>query len=264
VTADLLAEDTSTSIFHLAAVVSGMAEADFDLGMRINVDATRLLLDACRRLSARRYPPPRFVFTSSIAVYGGAVPDPVPEAAAVTPRSSYGMQKAIAELLIGDYTRKGFVDGRVLRLPTISVRPGRPNAAASSFASSVVREPLNGEDAVCPVGPETPLWLSSPAAAIENLIAIHDVASEALGSTRTLNAPGISVTPKQVVAALARVAGAEVAGRVRWEHDARISGIVATWPGALDTTRARALGFRGDESVDAIIRQYLQEKSRDG
>ena len=167
------------------------------------------------------------------------------------------MQKAVAELLINDYTRKGFVDGRVLRLPTISVRPGRPNAAASSFASAIVREPLNGQDAVCPVDPETRLWLSSPSAAIEALIAIHDVA---LGSNRIVNARGVSLTAGEMVASLERVAGSEVARRVRWERDSRIARIVATWPGALDTTRARALGFSGDETFDGIIRRYIEEE----
>jgi nucleoside-diphosphate-sugar epimerase len=252
------------SIFHLAAIVSGMAEADFDLGMRINIDATRLLLDLCRgHADADRSPlghphhRPRLVFASSIAVYGGELPGTVAETTALNPQSSYGTQKAVAELLINDYSRRGFVDGRVLRLPTISVRPGRPNAAASSFASGIVREPLSGQEAVCPVDPQTRLWLSSPAAAVDGLIAVHDVA---LGSHRILNAPGISLTAREMVASLERVAGAEVASRVRWERDARIARIVATWPGALDTTRARALGFRGDETFDAVIRSYMDER----
>ena len=200
------------------------------------------------------------VFTSSVAVYGGDLPDTVPDTVAVSPQSSYGTQKAVAELLIGDYTRKGFVDGRVLRLPTISVRPGRPNAAASSFASGIVREPLNGQEAVCPVDPDTRLWLSSPSTAIDCLIAGHEVAADALGLNRTVNVPGISLTAAEMVAALERVAGSEVARRVRWERDPRIARIVATWPGALDTTRARALGFPGDETFDAIIRRYIDEE----
>ncbi len=254
----------AASIFHLAAIVSGMAEADFDLGMRINVDATRLLLDLCRGRadadnSSLGHPRhrPRLIFASSIAVYGGELPDTVAETTALNPQSSYGTQKAVAELLINDYTRRGFVDGRVLRLPTISVRPGRPNAAASSFASGIVREPLDGQEAVCPVDPQTRLWLSSPSAAVDSLIAVHDVA---LGSDRILNAPGISLTAREMVASLERVAGPEVASRVRWERDARIARIVATWPGALDTTRARALGFRGDETFDAVIRRYIEER----
>src|SRR5512132_2971165 len=180
----------TSSVFHLAAIVSGMAEADFDLGMRINVTATRYLLDVCRAGRQK----PRVVFTSSIAVYGGDLP-PIPgEDTALNPQTSYGVQKAIGELLITDYTRKGFIDGRALRLPTISIRPGRPNAAASSFASGVVREPLNGEEAICPVSPDTRVWLASPKTAIESLVRAHDIESEAVGIRRALNVPGISVT----------------------------------------------------------------------
>jgi len=247
--------DTS-SIFHLAAVVSGMAEADFDLGMRVNLDATRGLLDVCRGSGAR----PRLVFASSVAVYGGELPETVLDTTAVAPQSSYGTQKAMAELLIADCTRRGFVDGRVLRLPTISVRPGKPNAAASSFASGIVREPLNGHEAVCPVDPGTRLWLLSPATAIECLVAGHEIPAEAFGPRRIVNVPGLSMTALGMVAALNRVAGAEVARRVRWERDPRVERIVATWPGAWDTTRARALGFPGDESFDAVIRQYIEEE----
>jgi nucleoside-diphosphate-sugar epimerase len=247
--------DTS-AIFHLAAVVSGMAEADFELGLRINIDATRLLLDVCRR-SGRQ---PRLVFTSSVAVYGGDVSPIVTDTTAVAPRSSYGTQKAVAELLINDWTRRGFVDGRVLRLPTISVRPGRPNAAASSFASGIIREPLNGEAAVCPVAAGTRLWLMSPSIAIDCLIAGHEISGEALGSNRIVNLPGISVTAAEMAAALERVAGSEVARRIRWERDERIERIVASWPGSWDTARARALGFPGDESFDAIVHAYVTEE----
>lgn len=256
--ADLLknAIDGAASIFHLAAVVSGQAEADFDLGMRINVDATRLLLEICRAKGHR----PRVVFTSSVAVYGGDLPETVPETTAVNPQTSYGTQKAVAELLINDYSRRGFVDGRALRLPTISVRPGRPNAAASSFASGIIREPLNGEDAICPVDPSTRVWLLSPSAAIECLIAAHELPAKALGSNRVLNLPGISVTVGQMVASLERLAGPEVARRVRWEPDPRIAPMVASWPGACDATRARSLGFPGDRDFDAIVRRYMDEE----
>jgi len=246
----------TASIFHLAAVVSGMAEADFDLGLRVNLDATRLLLDVCRSSGAH----PRLVFASSVAVYGGELPDTVLDSTALTPQSSYGTQKAIGELLIADCTRRGFVDGRILRLPTISVRPGTPNAAASSFASGIVREPLNGIEAVCPVDPATRVWLLSPATAIACLVAGHDLPAEALGRRPIVNLPGLAMTAGAMVAALERVAGAEVARRVRWERDPRIEAIVATWPGAWDTTRARALGFPCDESFDAVIRQYIDEQ----
>src|SRR5688572_5801486 len=224
----------TTSVFHLAAIVSGMAEADFDLGMRINVDGTRLLLEVCRTAGTR----PRVVFTSSVAVFGGGLPDVVLDTTAVNPQTSYGVQKAIGELLVGDYSRRGFIDGRALRLPTISVRPGRPNAAASSFASGVIREPLNGEEAVCPVGPAARMWLLSPSAVIESLIHAHDLPSAEFGVTRTLNLPGISVTAGEMVAALERVAGPEVASRVRWERDERIAKMVDGWPGAFDAQRA--------------------------
>jgi len=248
-------DSSTTSVFHLAAVVSGMAETDFDLGMRVNVDASRALLDVCRSRGER----PRVVFASSVAVYGGPLPEIVQDATAVLPQSSYGTQKAIVELLINDYTRRGFVDGRVLRLPTISVRPGRPNAAASSFASGIIREPLSGEVAVCPVDPDTRLWLQSPATAVDCFVQMHEVAPSALGSNRIVNAPGLSVTVRDMVAALERVAGPAVTSRIRWQRDPRVEKIVATWPGAWDTTRAQALGLPCDEDFEAIIEAYVRE-----
>jgi nucleoside-diphosphate-sugar epimerase len=256
--ADLLksAIDGAESIFHLAAVVSGQAESDFNLGMRINVDATRLMLDLCRARGHR----PRVVFTSSVAVFGGDLPETVLDTTAVNPQTSYGTQKAVAELLISDYTRRGFIDGRALRLPTISVRPGRPNAAASSFASGIIREPLSGQDAICPVDPSTRVWLLSPSAAIDCLIAGHELSAEALGSNRVLNLPGISVTAREMVASLERLAGPEVARRVRWEPDARIAPMVASWPGACDARRARSLGFSGDPDFDSIVCRYMEEE----
>ncbi len=253
---DLLARaiDADTvSIFHLAAVVSGQAEADFDLGMRINIDASRRLLDLCRTLGHR----PKVVFASSVAVYGGKLPATVLDTTAVAPQSSYGMQKAVVELMINDYSRRGFLDGRVLRLPTISVRPGRPNAAASSFASGIIREPLNGETSVCPVDAATRVWLLSPATAIEALMRGHDVGADDLGSNRIINLPGLSVTVGEMVESLRRVAGSEVADRIQWEKDQRVERIVATWPGAWDTTLALALGFPVDESFDAVVRQHI-------
>ena len=250
-----LVDDTTTAVFHLAAVVSGMAEAEFELGMRVNVDATRALLETCRAAGHR----PRLVFASSVAVFGGDLPPVVQDTTAVNPQTSYGVQKAIGELLVSDYSRRGFIDGRALRLPTISVRPGRPNAAASSFASGVVREPLNGEPATCPVPPEARMWLLSPSRVIEALMLAHDLPSTGFGANRVLNLPGISVTAGEMVAALERVAGREVAQRVRWEPDERISRMVAGWPGAFDPRRALAMGFRGDDSFDDIIRAYQRE-----
>src|SRR5688572_4933473 len=191
-------ERNTGSVFHLAAIVSGQAEADFDLGMRINVDASRALLEACRAAGHR----PRVVFTSSVAVYGGELPATVLDSTALNPQSSYGTQKAVGELLVNDYSRKGFIDGRVLRLPTISVRPGKPNKAASSFASGIIREPLNGELSTCPIAPETRVWLSSPRKAIDGLILGHDLPAQALGSSRAVNLPGVCVTVREMVAAL--------------------------------------------------------------
>ena len=248
----------TTSVFHLAAIVSGMAEADFDLGMRINLDGTRRLLDACHGTGAR----PRVVFTSSVAVYGGDMPETVLDTTALNPQTSYGTQKAMGELLIGDFTRKGFIDGRALRLPTITVRPGLPNAAASSFASGIVREPLNGQEAICPVDPDARIWVLSPSTVIECLIAGHEIAPDAFGPSRAVNLPGLSVTAGEMVAALERVAGPEVAARVRWEHDARIARMVAGWPGAWDTTRAKSLGFPVVPSFDQMIRDHMHERLR--
>ena len=243
------------SVFHLAAVVSGQAEADFDLGMRVNLDASRLVLDACRANGNA----PRVLFTSSVAVYGGELPPLVDDATALTPQSSYGAEKAIAELLLADYTRKGFVDGRVARLPTVSVRPGRPNQAASSFASGIIREPLNGESAVCPVGPDLRLWLLSPRRAIDCLIDLHEIPADALGRARSVNLPGVSVSVAQMVEALRAVAGDAAARRIRWERDPVIERIVGSWPAAWDTTRATSLGLRGDADFEAIVRAYVED-----
>lgn len=254
--AELIDSDT-TVIFHLAAVVSGMAEADFELGMRVNVDGTRALLEVCRAAGHR----PRIVFTSSVAVYSNATPGPLSEDTAVTPQTSYGSQKAIGELLMNDYTRRGFVDARVLRLPTISVRPGKPNAAASSFASGIIREPLNGELAVCPVDADTRMWLLSPSTAIDCLIAAHDLPAEALGGNRIVNLPGLSVTVREMVDALGRVAGAEAQQRIQWTRDPRIAAMVATWPGSLDASRAKALGFPCDDNFEDIVRRYIEEET---
>ncbi|MGO4154220.1 D-erythronate dehydrogenase [Cupriavidus sp. YAF13] len=247
------------AVFHLAAVVSGQAEADFDLGMRVNLDAARALLETCRALHVKHGSRPRVVFTSSVAVYGGTLPAVVQDDTALNPQSSYGAQKAIGELLLSDYSRRGFVDGRVLRLPTISVRPGKPNAAASSFASGIIREPLAGVAANCPVSPETPLWLLSPRGAIAALVRGMEIDGAKFGERRTVNLPGLSVTPREMVAALRRVAGDAVADRVSWEREARIENIVGTWPAAWNTERALALGFQGDEDFDAVIRAYIED-----
>lgn len=248
--------DTDTgAVFHLAAVVSGQAEADFDLGMRVNLDASRALLETCRELSHK----PRVLFTSSVAVYGGELPPVVQDDTALNPQSSYGVQKAIGELLLSDYSRRGFVDGRVLRLPTISVRPGKPNAAASSFASGIIREPLAGVAANCPVAPDTPLWLLSPRAAVAALVNGIELAGERLGNRRVVNLPGLSVTAAGMVDALRRVAGDAVADLVTWQREERVESIVGTWPAAWNAERALSLGFESDASFDAVIRAYMED-----
>ena len=240
------------SVFHLAAVVSAAAEADFDLGMRVNLDGTRAVIDACRGLSHRA----RFLFASSIAVFGlasGAVGDDTPP----TPRSSYGTQKALCELLVEDYARRGFIDGRTLRLPTIVVRPGRPNKAASSFASSILREPLAGEPAVCPVSPDLEIFIASPRCATAALLHGHDLSANALGARRTLNLPGLTVSVGEMAAALGRAGGDP--DLIRWQHDKEIERMVASWPAIMQADRAESLGFTKDASIDAIVQAHLEE-----
>jgi nucleoside-diphosphate-sugar epimerase len=246
------------SVFHLAAVVSGEAEADFDLGWRVNVDATRLLLERCRALAR----PPRVVFASSVAVFGGALPDVVPDTQVLAPQSSYGAQKAVGELFVHDYTRKGFLDGRSLRLPTVSVRPGKPNRAASSFASGILREPLAGVEATCPVPADTRMWLLSPRRVIDNLLLGHEVPAAALTQGRSVNVPGISVTVAGMLDALRRVAGDAVAARVRFAPDPAVERIVRTWPRDFEAAYGRALGMQADADFDAIVRQYIDDELR--
>ncbi len=240
-------------IFHLAAVVSSHAEKDFDLGWKVNMDITRQLLEDCRQQQSNI----RFVFASSLAVYGGKLPAIVNDTTAITPYSSYGTQKAIGELLVNDYSRKRFVDGRVLRLPTICVRPGRPNQAASSFVSGIIREPLNGEQAVCPVSPELALWLSSPDTVISNLIHGATLEATAFGDWRTVNLPGIGVTVQQMLASLERVTDKATTARVQFRPDPAINNIVSSWPGTIDNTRALQLGFRADAHFDQFITQFI-------
>lgn len=253
----VLTVDTD-SIFHLAAVVSGQAEAEFDTGMRVNLDATRALLERCRRL--RR--PPKFVFSSSLAVFGGTLPDPVPDDARVTPQTSYGAQKAIGELLVYDMTRKGFVDGRSLRLPTVTVRPGKPNKAASSFASGIIREPLAGVEAVCPVAPATSMWVTSPRTVIDNLIAGHDAPAAKFHQTRSVNVPGLRISVAAMVDALRDVAGNAVAARVQWRIDPAIDRIVQTWPANFSPRLGPALGMVADTNFADIIRAYIADDLR--
>lgn len=245
------------TIFHLAAVVSSHAEKEFDIGWKVNLDITRQLLEACRHTN----PHIRFVFSSSLAVFGGELPDVVSDTTAVTPGSSYGAQKAMGELLVNDYSRKGFVDGIVLRLPTICVRPGRPNLAASSFVSSIIREPLRGEMANCPVSPNLKLFLSSPDTVIKNLIHASSLQTDSLG-WRTINLPGISVTVQQMLNSLKRVTDDATLARVQFKQDDHINQIVSSWPGAIDNTRALKLGFAGDDNFDNFIHQHIGDNQQ--
>ncbi len=241
------------SVFHLAAVVSGQAEADFDIGMRVNVDSTRTLLELTRTLPT----PPKVVFTSSIAVFGGALPAVLPDDQALTPQGSYGAQKAMSEMLVTDMSRKGMIDGRSLRLPTVTVRPGKPNKAASSFASGIIREPLAGVDAVCPVSPEAKMWVQSPPRVIENLLIGHEASAASLVNTRSISVPGITVSVREMVASLRRVAGDVVADRVSWQLDPTIERLVSSWPQAFSAERGTLLGMTADESFDDMVRAYM-------
>jgi nucleoside-diphosphate-sugar epimerase len=244
-------------IYHLAAVLSGQSEAEFDVGMQVNVDATRSLLEACRIQATS----PRFVFASSVAVFGGPLPDVVPEDMALVPQSSYGTEKAIAELMVSDYSRRGFIDGISCRLPTVAIRPGKPNSALSSFVSGIIREPLAGIDAVCPVPLATRLWITSPEIVIANLVHAGVLPTSRLDGKRSVNLPGLCVTPAEMLASLERVGGAAARARVRCAQDAQMMRIVCTWPGAFDITRALRLGFVADRDVESIVRQFQAEQS---
>jgi nucleoside-diphosphate-sugar epimerase len=246
-----LITDRTHIVFHLAAIVSSHAESEFDLGWRVNMDITRHLLEACRCK-----PDIIFVFASSLAVYGGHLPAVVDDGTAVTPQSSYGAQKAVAELLVNDYSRKRFVNGRVLRLPTICIRPGRPNQAASSFVSSIMREPLNGESAICPVSPHLGLWLSSPETVIKNLLHGAQLDASAFGPWRTVNLPGIGVTVKDMLDSLERLTSREILKKIEFRHDPLIDRIVSSWPSVIDNTRALRMGFSADSTFDDFIVQF--------
>lgn len=251
-----LVETRPDVIFHLAAVLSGEAEADFDKGYRVNVDGTRSLFEAIR---AAGYGP-RVVFASSIAVFGPPLPDPIGDDHAPTPATSYGTQKAIAELLLNDYSRRGFFDGIGIRLPTICVRPSAPNRAASSFFSSIIREPLNGEEAVLPVPESTRHWFASPRAAVDFLVRAAELDTAALGTRRCLTMPGVSATVGEQIEALRAVGGDEAVARIRREPDETIARIVSGWPGNFDTRRAHELGFRAEQNFEEIVRVYVEDE----
>ena len=246
-------------IFHLAAIVSGEAEADFDKGYRINLDGTRYLIDAIRAVGGGYRP--RLVFTSSIAVFGAPFPEKIGDEFFTTPLTSYGTQKAIGELLISDYTRKGLLDGISIRLPTICVRPGAPNKAASGFFSNIIREPLAGKEAVLPVGEDVRHWHASPRSAVGFLIHAGSMDTAAIGPRRALSMPGLSITVGEQIAALERVAGKGVTARIRREPDPTIVGIVAGWPRDFVTHRALKLGFTtAEKTFDDIIRIHIEDE----
>ena len=243
------------TVFHFAAVVSAGAEADFDLGYRVNLDGTRNVLEACRELGTN----PRVLFPSSLAAYGGDLPPAVTDDTPLTPQTSYGAQKSIGEFLIRDYTRKGFLRGTAVRLPTICVRTGLPNKAASTWASSVVREPLTGTDVVCPVTPQTVMVVLSPRKTVDAFVKLHDLPVDAFGPGRTLLLNGIKVTAKQLEGAVPKHAGNRKVGKVAWQHDPAIQKICDGWPQGIDSARARKLGFEIDKDLDEVVRNFIAD-----
>src|SRR5215207_1898713 len=238
-------------IFHLAAIVSGEAEADFDKGYRINLDGTRHLFDAVRKIGDGYGP--RLVFTSSIAVFGAPFPEAIGDEFFLTPLTSYGTQKAIGELLLADYSRRGFFDGIGIRLPTICVRPGKPNKAASGFFSSIIREPLNGQEMVLPVSMDVRHAHASPRSAVNFLMHAATIDTSKIGPRRNLTMPSVSVTVGEQIEALRRIAGERAVARIRHELDPNIIRFVEGWPRRFDASRAESLGFRAESSFDEII-----------
>jgi nucleoside-diphosphate-sugar epimerase len=243
-------------IFHLAAVVSGEAEKNFDLGMKINFHASLQVLELSKKLAIH----PRIVFASSCAVFGGDVSRVITDETSPKPRSSYGTQKAMVELLMNDYSRRGFVDGRSIRLPTIAIRPGKPNAATSSFVSSIIREPLQGKKASYPVPPETPCWILSPKSVIQNFIHAANVDEKLLGDDRVINLPGLTVSVREMIHSLEQITGTEITRLISHKPDAFLQSIVLTWPPYFDTARAEKLGFVRDSSMEDIIRSHIAEE----
>jgi D-erythronate 2-dehydrogenase len=248
--------DRSTgTVFHLAAVVSAEAEADTDIGYRVNLDGMRAVLEACRAVATR----PRLIFTSSLAVYGGDMPPAIADDTPLTPQTSYGAQKAIGEFLLNDYSRKGFVDGRALRLSTIVVRPGRPNRAASTWVSSLFREPLSGVEVACPVSRESAMACLSPRRLVAAIERVHDLPASRFGFNRTVLLPGITATVPEMVEALRRAGGDAAVKRIRWEPDATVQRIVDGWPRAIVAKRAASLGIEADADIDEIIRAFIED-----
>ncbi|UTV31021.1 D-erythronate dehydrogenase [Photobacterium atrarenae] len=252
---ETLVDADTTHVFHLAAIVSSHAEEDFDLGVQVNLTATQLLLEKCRQVN----PATRFVFSSSLAVFGGALPAVIEPMTATQPSSSYGTQKAMCELLVNDYGRRGLVDAISVRLPTICIRPGTPNKAASSFVSGIIREPLKGERSNCPVAQDLPLWISSPATVINNIIHASQLPAESIKGFRTFNLPGIQVTPATMLAAMADVVSPARVALVSNEPDPAIAQIVASWPQAFNNEKELALGFQADSDFQSVLAMYLSQ-----
>lgn len=256
-----LMQDKPDVIFHLAAIVSGDAEANFDKGYRINFNGTWAMLEALRQEHDKdKAYIPRFVFASSLAVFGPPFPDPIPDSLAPTPSSSYGTQKAMTELLLADYSRKGFVDGVGVRLPTICIRPGKPNAAASSFFSGILREPLNGQEAVLPVGEEVRHWFASPRAAVGFFIRAAEIDTTPLGVRRSLTMPGVSATVGEEIEALRRCAGEDAVKRIKRVEDPFIAKIVLGWAGRYSAELAGQMGFVAERGFDEIIKVYQEDE----
>lgn len=253
---DQVVSEGFDAVFHMAAVVSAAAEADLDLGLTVNLDGTRNLAEAARQLGTC----PLFVFASTCAVYGGKLPPVIQDTTALTPQTSYGAQKVMGEQLVGDFGRRGVIDGRSLRLPTVFVRPGKPNKAASTFVSSIVREPLQGLPAVCPVAPETAMYVLSPRKVVDAFIRMAELDAALLGPERALLLPGITVTVADTIAAVARIAGPAAAALITMTDDPAIRKIVAGWAPHFRTERAPALGFEADADLDAIIRQFIDDE----
>jgi len=256
--ADKLVASRPDVIFHLAAIVSGEAEADLEKGYRINLDGTRYLFDAIRQIGDGYCP--RLVFTSSIAVFGAPFPEAIGDEFFLTPLTSYGTQKAVGELLLADYTRRGFFDGVGIRLPTICVRPGKPNKAASGFFSGIIREPLNGQEAVLPVPDDVRHAHASPRSAVGFLMHAAAIDTATIGPRRNLTMPSVSVTVAEQIDALRRIAGDKVAARIRREPDPAIMRMVAGWPRRFDASRAESLGFQAEKNFDEIIRLHIDEE----
>ncbi len=249
----LIADINPGVVYHLAAVVSSAAEQNFDLGMQVNFDGTRALLEACRALAQ----PPRFIFASSVAVFGTVLGD-VEDSTPTSPLSSYGATKVLGEVLVNEYSRRNFIDAIVLRLPTITVRPGIPNLAASSFVSGIIREPLAGKRSICPVDPSLQLWVMSPRLIVENMLRALAIPRSELGESCVMNLPGITVSVQQMVDALQEAGGDS--RLIDWQRDEKIESIVSRWPGHMNTQKSSGLGFCSDTDIHAIINAFIEDE----